>query len=191
MVCVSGFPLLCLNIRMPCDGLPHRQELVGLPKFSHASLPACHGLSTPADLPTLAILQTGVLVLPSVGVEPLGVRYLKFRSCTSTSGRAGTPTAYRILCLRFAQLVRSLFLTLLSLLRTGRKTRYGWLARPYPAGTFTLQETPSFLGAIDGRDAGYPAPPVRTRTCSFPAFGSSDVLASALLDESPQASAFR
>ncbi len=23
-------------------------------------------------------------------------------------------------------------------------TRYGWLVRPYPAGTFTLQETPSF-----------------------------------------------
>ena len=125
----------------------HRQELVGFPKFSHASLPACHGLSTPADLPTLAVLPSGVLVLPSVGVEPLGVRYLKFRSCTSTSGRAGTPTAYRILCLRFAQVVRSLFIILLSLLRTGRKTRYGWLARPYPAGTFTLQEAPSFLGA--------------------------------------------
>ena len=32
-------------------------------------------------------------------------------------------------------------------LRSGRKTRYGWLARPYPAGTFTPQEAPSFLGA--------------------------------------------
>jgi len=29
-----------------------------------------------------------------------------FRSCTSTSGCATTPTAYRILCLRFAPLVR-------------------------------------------------------------------------------------
>ena len=28
--------------------------------------------------------------------------------------------------------------------RHGRKTRYGWVARPYPTGTFTLQETPSF-----------------------------------------------
>ena len=27
-------------------------------------------------------------------------------------------------------------------------TRYGWLVRPYPAGTFTLQETPSLLGAL-------------------------------------------
>jgi hypothetical protein len=33
-------------------------------------------------------------------------------------------------------------------LRHGRKTRYGWMAHPYPTGTFTLQETPSFLGAI-------------------------------------------
>src|SRR6266571_2090268 len=28
-------------------------------------------------------------------------------------------------------------------LRHGRKTRYGWVARPYPTRTFTLQETPS------------------------------------------------
>ena len=29
-------------------------------------------------------------------------------------------------------------------LRHGRKTRYGWVANPYPTGTLTLQETPSF-----------------------------------------------
>src|SRR5215470_18918772 len=29
-------------------------------------------------------------------------------------------------------------------LRHGRKTRYGWVARPYPTRTCTLQETPSF-----------------------------------------------
>src|SRR2546428_6425574 len=28
-------------------------------------------------------------------------------------------------------------------LRHGRKTRYGWVASPYPTGTFTLLETPS------------------------------------------------
>ena len=28
-------------------------------------------------------------------------------------------------------------------LRHGRKTRYGWMAHPYPTGTFTLPETPS------------------------------------------------
>ena len=31
-----------------------------------------------------------------------------------------------------------------SRLRHGRKTRYGWVANPYPTRTFTLPETPSF-----------------------------------------------
>src|SRR3989442_256709 len=35
-----------------------------------------------------------------------------------------------------------------SRLRHGRTTAYGWVAPPYPTGTFTLQETPSLLGAI-------------------------------------------
>jgi hypothetical protein len=33
-------------------------------------------------------------------------------------------------------------------LRTGRNTRYGWVANPYPTGTLTRQDTPSLLGAI-------------------------------------------
>jgi hypothetical protein len=40
--------------------------------------------------------------------------------------------------------------------------------------------------SLYGRNAGYPAPPVQTRTCSFPASGSSVVLASAV-----QSQAFR
>jgi hypothetical protein len=38
----------------------------------------------------------------------------------------------------------------------------------------------ALLGAIRRRDAGYPAPPAQSRTCSFPASGSSVVLAIAL-----------
>src|SRR5262245_10238239 len=39
-------------------------------------------------------------------------------------------------------------------LHHGRKTRYGWVASPYPTGTFTLQETPSFSWREDaGRQA--------------------------------------
>jgi hypothetical protein len=45
---------------------------------------------------------------------------------------------------------------------------------------------PSRLWRLYGRNAGYPAPPVQTRTCSFPASGSSVVLASAV-----QSPAFR
>src|SRR5262245_22039126 len=42
------------------------------------------------------------------------------------------------------------------------------------------------LWGLYGRNAGYPAPPVQSRTCSFPASGSSVVLASAV-----QSRAFR
>ena len=45
-----------------------------------------------------------------------------------------------------------------------------------------LQEAPSLLHfwwLLHGRDAGYPAPPAQTRTCSIPASGSSVALASA------------
>ena len=48
------------------------QELLGLPGFSDVSLPACHGLRTPADLHILAKLDASVL--PSVYVKTLGIR---------------------------------------------------------------------------------------------------------------------
>jgi len=51
---VSGFPLSCLNSRIPASDAFHAQELLGPPKFFDVSLPACHGLWTPADLRILA-----------------------------------------------------------------------------------------------------------------------------------------
>src|SRR5262249_21976018 len=45
----------------------------GVSHVLRASLPACHGLRTPAALPTLA--HTGGLGLPSVCVQTLGVRH--------------------------------------------------------------------------------------------------------------------
>jgi len=92
---------------------------------------------TPPNLHILASADASVL--PSVYVKTLGVRNWRCRSCTSTSGRANTPTAYKILCLRLVHLVRASLS-----LRHGPKTRYGWMASPYPTGTFTLQDTPSF-----------------------------------------------
>jgi len=92
---------------------------------------------TPADLHILA--KTDASVLPSESVKTLGVHNNPFRSCTSTSGYTVTPTAYRILCLRLAHLVRRYN----HRLRHRPKTRYGWLAKPCPAETFTLQDTPS------------------------------------------------
>jgi len=94
--------------RTPCRGSAHVrvptlsvssfhfiQEPSGLPEFSNVSLPACHGLRTPADLHILA--NSDASVLPSVNVKTLGVRNHLFRSCTSTSGSAISPAAYRIL----------------------------------------------------------------------------------------------
>jgi hypothetical protein len=69
---VSGFPLPCLKSCIPYTVVFHGQERLGPPKFFDASLPACHGLRTPADLSILA--QTDGLVLPSVCVKTLGVR---------------------------------------------------------------------------------------------------------------------
>ena len=45
---------------------------MGPPEFSDISLPACHGLWTPADFPIQAF--TDVLVLPSASVKSLGIR---------------------------------------------------------------------------------------------------------------------
>ena len=66
---MSGFPLLCLNSCIPYADVYPGQERLGPPEFFNASLPACHGLRTPADLPILA--QTDGLVLLSVCVKTL------------------------------------------------------------------------------------------------------------------------
>ena len=47
------------------------------------------------------------------------------------------------------------------------------------AGQWALLPSREWAQHRHGRDAGYPAPPVQTRTCSFPASGSSVALASA------------
>src|SRR5262245_28627235 len=44
----------------------------------------------------------------------------------------------------YAVYAAPLLFTVSPRLRHGRKTRYGWMASPYPTGTFTLPEMPSF-----------------------------------------------
>jgi hypothetical protein len=133
---VSEFPHHCLNTCIPLPCCPHVRSPLELPEFSNASLPVCHGLWTPVDLHTLA--NPGALVLPSVYVKTLGVRDYSSRSCTSTSGCASPlrPTG----CSVYAS--PGLFLAF-QRLRHRRKTRYGWVANPYPTGTSTPQEAPS------------------------------------------------
>ena len=51
---VAGFPLRCLRSGIPSSKVCHVQERLGLPTFFDGSLPACHGLRTPADRHPLA-----------------------------------------------------------------------------------------------------------------------------------------
>ena len=121
------------------------QEPSGLPGFSNASVPACHGLRTPADLRALAI--DGRFVLPSAPLTTSASATSLFRSCSSSSGSAISPAAYRILCLRLDHLVRDLRRSAMDpRLDTG-----GWLTltgepldSSFPTGTFTRQDALSF-----------------------------------------------
>ena len=71
-----------------------------------------------------------------------------------------SPMAYIIRCLRFTLIVRLIVsshwkaIPILKL-RTTRKTRYRWLARPYPTGTFTLQDASSLLDALTLTISGF------------------------------------
>jgi hypothetical protein len=66
---VNHFPILIQNLFL---------EPLGLPEFNGVSLPACHGLMTPADLHILAISDASVL--PSAHVKTLGVHKLHFEA---------------------------------------------------------------------------------------------------------------
>ena len=93
----------------------------------------------------------GRLVLPSGTLKPSASASHSSRSCTSTSGCASPlrPPG----CSVYASPV--LFAASRRLLHR-RKTQYGWVASPYPTGTFTPQEAPSFLGAITTEFSGGP-----------------------------------
>jgi hypothetical protein len=131
-------------------------------------------------------------------VKTLGVRNKPFRSCTSTSGDAAPPTAYRILCLRFVHLVhRSHGSAMDARLDTGR-----WLALTRQ-GLSPCKRRQAFLGAITLgiRRGGKPEPstarrrlyavacrvepvvthpaPPQIRTCAIHAYGSSSRAAAA------------
>ncbi len=135
---VSGFPLLCPNSGIPSLRPPVRRSLWGLPSSRTPPLPACHGLRTPADLPPLAlavgrVLPSGALK-PSASAIAIAKLYQHFRVRDHPCGLQDTLSTLRPSCSPRVP----------SRLRHGRKTRYGWMAHPYPTGSFTLQETPSF-----------------------------------------------
>jgi hypothetical protein len=70
--------------------------------FLHATACGLRRISTPSPIRML-------LCCLRWDIKPSASAKTKSRSCTSTSGCATTPTAYRILCLRFARLVHRSF----------------------------------------------------------------------------------
>ena len=114
------------------------------PTFFNVSLPACHGLRTPAD--HTPPCQGGGVRVAFGGVQTLGIRDSPVEAVPALQGTRLPlrPPGYTVDAspILFAVSPR---------LRHGRKTRYGWVATPYPTGTFTLLETPSFSWRCNAR----------------------------------------
>src|SRR4029079_12372866 len=112
---------------------------MGPPKFFDASLHACHALMTPAGLRnlTFAIPLRGLLDYVPDGRLHL---YLPFGAVPDLREVRTPlrPTWFPVYAsdLSFGSSTSTLLLRICN-------TRYGWLVRPYPAGTRTLQEAPS------------------------------------------------
>jgi len=103
---VSGFPLPCLNLRMPCRSRSVLKESSRSPKFSYASLHACHALMTPADLRGLTLTAPSSRLPRHVPCRRPHLRSIS--ELCQASGSAISPTAYMVPCLRF-ELVVQLF----------------------------------------------------------------------------------
>ena len=93
---VAGFPLLCLKSCIPCTVATSVQELLGPPQFFDASLPACHGLRTPADLHLLALAE--VRVWPSGAFKPSASAIRRFEAVPALQGARSPlrPTGYAV-----------------------------------------------------------------------------------------------
>ena len=116
---VSGFPLPCLRSCRPDTNASHVQERLGPPTCFAVSLPACHGLRTPADLPLLAMSDGRVLpsgaFKPSASAIALSKLYQHFRGRGSPCGLQDSLSTLRPSCSPGSR----------PRLRHGRKTRYG------------------------------------------------------------------
>ena len=123
-------------------------EHLWISQVLNTSLHTCHDLITPLTRHNLT--KYGCFAWTSMALQTSSVRPNIYRSDTSTSGITTAPMAYMILCVRFTNIVRVMqssllkSITLISLLRQRRNTRYRWLVKPYLTGTYTLQDASSF-----------------------------------------------
>ncbi len=111
----------------------------GASQVPGTSLPACHGLWTPADLHhprhyrMISCCLRITLNPRHPQPTPLSKLYQHFRRRGSPYGLRDSLSTLHLSCPPQS-----------SPLRQRRKTRYGWMASPYPTGTFTLLDAPSF-----------------------------------------------
>ena len=127
----------------PIVGNPMYRPSAGTHRVSQvpdASLHTCHALSRPRQ--SLGELTKTLSLCWLLAPLPhRRLHYPRYRGCIKTLGSAVSLAAYVVPWVRFSCLVQSCDLL------HNCNPRCGWLVRPYPAGTSTLQETPNLLGA--------------------------------------------
>ena len=136
------YPPCFVSLAIQSPSVVSCQGLNGPPKFLYASLCTCHSLMTPEILHILTHADASVLT--SVYVKTLVDLDLHFEA-VPTFRSCELPTACTILCVRFTLFVHLLKFKKKNLrFRRGRNTQYGWVVNPFPTGTLTLQNAPSF-----------------------------------------------
>jgi hypothetical protein len=143
---LSGIPVPVRRCRpSPCPGFPFCASLdayhrpAGAYRVSQVLVYFSSDMPRPEDSGRPSSLSPNRdLCVDFRGVKHVVTCISLITKLYQTSGSADSPVAYLIRCVRFAGVVQSCDL------RPPRNTRYGWLATPYPTGTFTLQEAPSF-----------------------------------------------
>jgi hypothetical protein len=114
----SGFPCRCLGPSIvPCPGFPFRASITAFPTTTFPTGRSPWGFPSSRSYLFLHATACGLRrTFPSspyrmllcclrCTLKPSASATISFRSCTSISGCAVTPAAYRILCVRFAQLL--------------------------------------------------------------------------------------
>ena len=139
---VYGFPLPCLRSCIPYAVASSGEERLGPPTFFDISLPACHGLRTPAGtFPSSP--NTVILCCLRCTLKPSASATSAFSKLYQHFRGHGSPCGLQDLCLRFAHLVRR---CLHGSAMDARLDTVG--SSPLPDRDFHPARTPSFLGAI-------------------------------------------
>ena len=133
---VSGFPHLCLSSCLPYSCFPTSGAHQGFPSspallFLHATACGLRRTFLPSPIRVLLCCLRCTL-------KPSASTTTHFEAVPALQGARhpyGLQDALSTLRLSCSPLPR---------LRHRRKTRYGWVASPYPTGTRTPQDTPSF-----------------------------------------------